>query len=195
LALTGCARTGDDTGASLPVDPEADGPTEYVFSVDQDLLQEPATLPTGIALQPPVGWQQYDRDTEIFRQFEPSEVNGFRLELVAVSDAGAALTAGYYKDRISPEELTRSVTDDPNNLDVFRSNGIVFHQARLVTEQAVVFLLATEGAADVAPSTGSSTGEEPTGTSVIQFTLSAAAVDEPLMRQVESAIGSIRSQH
>lgn len=185
LVLVGCGRTDNDRATSRPAAPEtareAEGPAEYVFSVDQDLLEEPTALPTGIVIQPPVGWQQFERDTEVFRQFEPSETNGFRLELVAVSDAGAALTAGYYEGEIPPQDLTRGVTDDPENLDVFRSNGIVFHQARLVTEQALVFLLATDGS-----------GTSPSGTSVIQFTIAAGAVNEPLMRQVESAIGSIR---
>lgn len=174
LALSGCAR--DESPPDGPAQPDDSVPV-YSFAVDPALLQEEQVLPGGISLRVPRGWQIQDAGSPLFQQFQPARAEGYELELLAVSEQGAAMIVGTYGDAPSPEAVAQGVTDDPDSRDHFRHNGLEFHQARVMTEEAILFVLATATSA---------------GTVTVQFVLAADTLDEQTMRRVESAIGSIR---
>ncbi|TVR67991.1 MAG: hypothetical protein EA427_11750 [Spirochaetaceae bacterium] len=174
LTLAACAR--DDSPPVSPALQDEEIPV-YTFSVDPSLLQEEEILPGGIALRVPRGWIVQEPGSPLFQQFQPAGAEGFELDLLALSDEGAAMIAGTYREDVSPEAVASRVTEDPGSRDHFRHEGLEFHQARVMTEEAVLFVLATA---------------TPAGTVMIQFVLATEAVQEQTMRQVESAIGSIR---
>ncbi len=175
LVLAGCSR--DTQEPSDATAPDGDGLPVYTFTVDDDLLQEPIKLATGVSIRPPAGWRVHGPDSDLFRQFAPAEQDGFELEQVAVLGDGAALTMGSFPDGTPPEAVVTQLSDNPDDRDVFLHNGLTIHQVRVMTDETLVFALATAGE---------------TGTTTIQLFLATAVLNEDLMRQVESVIGSLR---